>query len=184
MAIVCFMFLTLLKNTLKVLNTGLKINHKAGKLKHTEFQFFQFFFKISMLLIFINHSLLFYNKLQHHPAFTTRFIFYCIYSSTNKNIKVKKMNTHTFNEEILMHRVLSFLNLCCQISDDRLNVPTNVVLPTFERDLPPQVVDVIAGMNELLPLPLMNTSISQLFQGKVYLLYILKHFKPSQFFLT
>ena len=134
-----------------------------------------FYFKFSMLLIFINHSLLLYNKLQTHPAFTTRFDFYFIYSSTNKNIKVKKMNTHTFNEEILMHRVLSFLNLCCQISDDRLNVPTNVVLPTFERDLPPQVVDVIAGMNELLPLPLMNTSISQLFQGKVYLLYILKH---------
>ena len=89
------------------------------------------------------------------------------------------MNHHTFNEEILMHRVLSFLNLCCQISDDRLNVPTNVVLPTFERDLPPQVVDVIAGMNELLPLPLMNTSISQLFQGKVYLLYSKKH--PNKF---
>ena len=107
-----------------------------------------------------------------HPAYHALY-FYFIYSSTNKNIKVKKLTHHNFNEEILMHRVLSFLNLCCQISDDRLSVPTNVVLPTFERDLPPQVVDVIAGMNELLPLPSMNTSISQLFQGKVYLLYIL-----------
>ena len=87
------------------------------------------------------------------------------HKQTKNNMNNMNNMSATMNDEELIHRVHSFLKLCSNISDDRLLRPTSVVLPTFARELPPQVSDVIGAMNILLPLPTADMSMTTLFQS-------------------
>ena len=57
------------------------------------------------------------------------------------------------NEQLLLHRVLTFFHFCSNISDDRLYKQTALIVPQFNRLLPPNVEHVVDLMNGLLPLP-------------------------------
>jgi hypothetical protein len=84
-----------------------------------------------------------------------------------EEMKYENMKIHhikTFNEYVLLHRVLTFFHYCSNISDDRLQIPTKLVLPSFHRDLPPNVDEVIELMKKLLPLST-SQSISSMYQS-------------------